>query len=56
MHKKIQTLKGIRWNSPEHSKILKFALWETFLHKVYNVKLKNYRRVMCHGTEEWDNI
>ena len=28
---------GIWWTSPEHSKILKFALWEIFLSKLYNV-------------------
>ena len=42
---------GIWWTSRELSKILKFALWETFLSKVYNAELKNYRRVICCVTE-----
>ena len=42
---------GIWWISPENSKILKFALWETFLSKIYNNEQKNYRGVMCHDTE-----
>ena len=47
---------GIWWILPEHLKVLKFALWETFLSKVYNVELKNYRGVMCHDTEGWCDI
>ena len=42
--------------STEDSKILKFALWETYMSKVYNVELKNYREIMCHDTEGWCNI
>ena len=44
---------GIWWISPEHLQILKFAIWETFPSKVYDVELKHYRGVMCHDTEEW---
>ena len=47
---------GIWGILPEHLKVLKFALWETFLSKVYNVELKTYREVMCHDTEGWCNI
>ena len=34
----------IWWNLPEHSKILKFALWETFLSTVYNIWAKKLER------------
>ena len=44
---------GIWWISPEHLQILKFAIWETFPSKVYDVELKHYRGVMCHDTEGW---
>ena len=35
---------GIWWTSSEHSKILKFALWETFLSKVYNIWAEKLQR------------
>ena len=35
---------GIWWTPLEHSKILKFALWETFLFKVYIVWVKKILR------------
>ena len=51
---------GIRRTSPEHWKILKFALWETFLSKVYvwaKTLLRSYVswhwRVMQYLKKNW---
>ena len=43
---------GIWWTSLEHSKILKFAFWETFLSKVHNVWGKKLQKsyVSWHWT------
>ena len=35
-----------------HWNTQKFVLWETFLSKAHNVKLKNYREVICHDIEK----
>ena len=46
---------GVWWTSPDHSKILKFAFWDIFLSKLFNVQLK-ITEELCVMTLKGDAI